>query len=71
MSDKQTITQLENHLQQELAAKLDCLQQMVKINSFTANPIGINQLGDLTADAFAELGFTAQQVQDTDFLYGN
>ncbi len=70
MSNQETIVTLENHLQQELPAKLDYLQQTVNINSFTANPIGVNKVGDLTAEAFAQLGFTAERVQAADYLYG-
>jgi len=43
---------------------------MVNINSFTANPQGVNQLGDITVKAFTELGFSAERVQAADFLYG-
>ncbi len=46
------------------------LRQMVQINSFTANPQGVNQLGDLTAEMFAELGFSAERIQATNFLFG-
>lgn len=53
-----------------LPAYLDRLQQMVAINSFTANPHGVNRLGDLTADCFAPLGFTAERIQATDPRYG-
>jgi glutamate carboxypeptidase len=70
MANQEIINQLKLHLDQQLSARLDLLQQMVSINSFTANPQGVNQLGDLTADAFAHLGFTADRVQATDFLYG-
>lgn len=37
------------------------LEKMVGINSFTTNREGINELGRLTAEAFADLGFTAAQ----------
>lgn len=49
---------------------LDLLRQMVEINSFTANPKGVNQLGQLTAEMFAGLGFTAETVQALNLLYG-
>jgi glutamate carboxypeptidase len=46
------------------------LEQMVAINSFTANPGGVNKLGSVTADVFAELGFTAETVQSIKPLFG-
>ncbi len=39
------------------------LEQMVSINSFTANREGVNRLGALTAGYFAELGFESRVVQ--------
>ncbi len=70
MANQEILNQLELLLAQQLSSKLDLLQEMVNINSFTANPQGVNKLGDLTADAFARLGFTAERMQATDFLYG-
>lgn len=35
---------------------------MVEINSFTANPEGVNRLGRLTAERFSPLGFMAEHV---------
>jgi glutamate carboxypeptidase len=61
---------LKANLQQQLPHNLDLLRQMVNINSFTANPIGVNALGKLTADIFSELGFTAEYFQAADFSYG-
>lgn len=43
---------------------------MVSINSFTANPQGVNALAELTADVFAELGFEDERIQSADYLYG-
>ncbi len=45
---------------------LEWLQQMVAINSFTSNIDGVNALGRLTADCFAELGFVAEHVPSSD-----
>lgn len=61
---------LEQYLTAALPAHLDLLRQMVAINSFTANPSGINALGRLTAEAFAGLGFTAETVQSVNPNYG-
>ncbi len=64
------IPKLETYLQQKLPVYLDLLQDMVNINSFTANPAGVNELGNLTITAFSKLGFQAEQVQAADFSYG-
>ncbi len=54
---------IQPYLQNKLPFYLDILKQMVGINSFTDNPDGVNALGDLTAEVFAELGFSAESVQ--------
>ena len=54
--------QLEDYLQKNLPNYLDFLQEMVSINSFTANAVGVNALGDLTAERFADLGFKGLPV---------
>ena len=43
---------------------------MVLINSFTLNPGGVNRLGQLTAERFADLGFEAEAVPSEGFRYG-
>ncbi len=68
--DSQTTTQLHDYLAQNRPTYLDLLHQMVAINSFTANPIGVNKLGNLTNQAFAELGFTGHAIQATNRAYG-
>ncbi|MDX1414334.1 MAG: M20/M25/M40 family metallo-hydrolase [Candidatus Promineifilaceae bacterium] len=70
MANQNIRNQLKLNIEGQLPEKLDLLQAMVNINSFTANPQGVNKLGDLTADAFAELGFEAERIQAADFLYG-
>ena len=62
--------QLPGYLQHHEAFYLDLLRQMVSINSFTANAAGVNAVGDLTAAAFADLGFTAEKVQSANPAYG-
>lgn len=59
------------YLENKLPYYLDLLQQMVAINSFTANPAGVNRLGRLTADIFANLGFEAETVPHENPLYGD
>lgn len=49
-------------LRQQENDAFDLLRRMVAINSFTNNPAGVDALGKMTAEAFAELGFTAEQV---------
>ena len=51
---------LRAYLDHHWPAYLDLLHQMVLINSFTLNPRGVNRLGELTAERFAELGFEAE-----------
>jgi glutamate carboxypeptidase len=41
---------------------LDLLRDMVGVNSFTLNVAGVNRVGDLTASAFAPLGFASEFV---------
>ena len=48
---------------EKLPGYLDFLEQMVTTNSFTANPAGVNRLGNLIAEEFAHLGFQAESVQ--------
>lgn len=53
-----------------LPKTLQWLERMVGINSFTANAAGVNQLGNLTVECFASLGFTAEFVQSIRPDYG-
>ncbi len=62
--------QLSDYLQHNQPFYLDLLRQMISINSFTANPAGVNAVGDLTAAAFANLGFTAEKVPSANPAYG-
>lgn len=55
-------TELTRHLEERLPEALKTLEQMVAINSFTANRAGVNQLGALTARVFADLGFRSRVV---------
>ena len=59
-----------NHYEAGMPEYLDLLKQMVDINSFTANPDGINKLGRLTAEAFSPLGFEAEFIQSQVPAYG-
>jgi glutamate carboxypeptidase len=70
MERSKLIRNLQTYLEENLPRHLDLLQQMVSINSFTSNPIGVNALGKFTADTFSKLGFEADFVQAADFIYG-
>lgn len=58
-------------LPSQLPGALSWLERMVGINSFSANPHGVNKVGALTAECFAELGFHAESVPSTDSTYGS
>jgi glutamate carboxypeptidase len=70
MSSSAINERLPAYLERQQTFHLDLLRQMVLVNSFTANPQGVNALGDLTAAAFAELGFTAETVQAINPAFG-
>jgi glutamate carboxypeptidase len=54
---------LRDHLESGLSRHLDVLRRWVSINSYTGNPQGVNELGRLTAETFAALGFAAARVR--------
>ena len=70
MDHLQQSEQIERYLQGALPDGLALLEQMVAVNSFTANPAGVNELGLQTAEIFADLGFEAELVQSVNPLYG-
>lgn len=61
---------IQNFLSSHFEEYLEMLHDMVAINSFTANPEGVNHLGLLTADLFANLGFQAEFIQSENPSYG-
>lgn len=61
---------IKTHLNQTFPRYLEILQQMVEINSFTANPRGVNQLGELTSSLFSHLDFQAEFIPAANPLYG-
>ncbi len=63
--------QLQEYLTANLPHYLEMLRQMVAINSFTANPAGVDKLGQLTAEMFAPLGFTADFIPSVDPEFGH
>lgn len=58
-------------LREEIPGHLALLKQMVEINSHTENPRGVDRLGELTAEWFAELGMTAEFVKDAHPRHGH
>lgn len=68
MLDGPNLISLLNRL---LPAALDLLRQMVEINSWTENRLGVNRLGDLTAGAFAGLGFKGERVPSENPAWGD
>ncbi len=67
MTDYQLV---QDYLQEHLPKYRDIHRQMVEINSFTANPAGVNALAEYTARLFGELGFQAEYVPSADERYG-
>src|SRR5207302_3507564 len=62
---------LKKYLDSQLHAALDWLRRMVEINSYTANPEGVNRLARLTCECFAPLGFTPEFVPASNPEYGS
>lgn len=64
------VEQVRDFLTGRMPFYLNMLKEMVGINSFTANPAGINAHAKQTATYFAELGFTAEYIQSAQPHYG-
>lgn len=62
---------LRTFLTSNLDNYIALLEQMVNINSYTGNRDGVNQLGRMTADLFADLGFAAEFVPSVHADYGD
>lgn len=58
-------------IERQMPMTLEFLRSMVAINSYTANPTGVNQLARLTAAQFEPLGFTAEFIPSANPAYGN
>lgn len=61
---------IKSYLNEKLPEYLDLLRQMIEINSFTANAEGVNLLGQLTAEAFHQLGFQAEFIPSVNPQFG-
>lgn len=64
------IASINTYLAERLPHYLELLRQMVSTNSFTANAAGVNQVGRITAEAFAPFGFACETVPSTNPVYG-
>lgn len=65
-----TYQEINEYLERNLPSYMIILQEMVSINSFTANSEGVNRLGEMTKGLFSELGFQAEFVQSMNPAYG-
>ena len=61
---------LRSVLERRRGRYFELLERMVAINSFTRNIEGIEALGELTAEAFATLGFHPERIRAQDPRYG-
>jgi len=61
---------LEAALNALMPEAMDWFRRMVEINSFTTNREGVNELGALTAESFASMGFTAEFVESENRQHG-
>lgn len=64
------ITELQTFLADVLPEALQHLRRMVDINSFTTNAEGVNRVGNITAECFAELGFKPAFVESENPAHG-
>lgn len=61
---------LQEFLEGLMPRGLELLREMVGINSYTLNPLGVQQLARFTAETFAPLGFQGVTVPSTNPLFG-
>jgi glutamate carboxypeptidase len=66
----ESAARLRTFLETLMPRGLEFLRDMVGINSYTLNPVGVNQLGRFTAEAFASLGFTSETIPSANPLFG-
>lgn len=62
---------LNDCLARHLPACLEWLRRSVGINSFTSHAAGVDAVGDLTAEMFAPLGFSAERAASEHPGYGH
>lgn len=61
-----TLPELREAIDEHFPAALRLLRELVDIGSWSLDPEGVNRVGDVLADRFAELGFAAERVQAVD-----
>ncbi len=71
MPESFAIAQIKNYLEERWPFYQEMLQQMVGINSFSANIGGIDELGKLTAGIFLGLDFQPEYVPHIQAMYGH
>ena len=60
--DPMNAAQLRAHVEAQVPRAMEQLERMVRLNSFSGNPEGVNAVGALTAALFEPLGFEAERV---------
>lgn len=63
-------TNLTAICERHLTPALELLERLVAVNSFTTNPDGVRRVAELTAAAFAPLGFEAEMVPAANAAHG-
>jgi glutamate carboxypeptidase len=71
MPESSEIKRIQHYLEERWPFYQEILQQMVGINSFSANRSGIDELGKLTAGIFLGLDFQPEFVPHNQPMYGN
>ncbi len=67
----QNAAKVKQFLEDQLPAALEMLREMVGINSYTANPEGVNRVARFTAECFKDLGFTTEFIPSKFPEFGN
>lgn len=66
-----SVESLTSCLEARLSTALHWLKRLVDLNSFTANPLGVDRVVEVTAEMFEELGFKAERVASEHAGYGH
>ncbi len=67
---EELVQSLLSYLPTRLDEALAWLERMVAVNSFTSHAAGVNRVGEITAECFAELGFAAETVASEHAAFG-
>ena len=63
--------QLEKYFESNFKSYLEVYENLVSINSFTANAQGVNENGRIISDAFSDLGFIPEYIPSINPAFGN